>query len=463
MNKLKLYDTLSKNYIEFKPIDDQCIKMYVCGPTVYSYAHIGNARSVVVFDLLYRILKYLYKDVLYIRNITDVDDKIIKAARQENKTINDITTFYTNIFHEDIANLNCLPPNNEPKATEYIQDMINVIKVLIDNGYAYFSNKHVYFKVKAYNNYGMLSKKNIDDLIAGSRVEISKYKQHPGDFVLWKPAAEGDRSDSYWDSPWGIGRPGWHIECSVMSNLLLGADFDIHGGGADLKFPHHENEIAQSICAVPNSGFAKYWVHNDFITVNGEKMSKSLGNIVTINGLLHRHINGEVIRYALLSTHYRKKLDWNENILNNARKFLDKLYNAINVSYYNEITINANNIDSNVINALLDDMNTHLALLELQNIVTLINKNENDNDADKKELIIKLVNSASVLGLLTYTPDQWFCMDSIGIEIQKLINKRVYAKKQKDFITADKIRNILKEKGINLLDLPNGNTKWSKS
>ncbi|MDX5526731.1 MAG: cysteine--tRNA ligase, partial [Wolbachia endosymbiont of Andrena nigroaenea] len=320
---VRLYNTLTKKKELFTPIDKDHVKMYVCGPTVYDTAHIGNARSVVVYDVLFQLLKFCYGKVTYVRNITDIDDKIINAASEKNSNIESITTYYIKAFHDDMESINCKEPTHEPKATENVDYIIELIEHLLQSGHAYESDKHVYFNIESYHEYGALSGKKTDELVPGSRVEVNENKKHPGDFVLWKPASDIDyKLSSYWDSPWGEGRPGWHIECSAMSYAYLGKDFDIHGGGIDLQFPHHENEIAQSKSAFAGSMFAKYWIHNGFLTVNEEKMSKSLFNIVKVRDLLDSGIKGEVIRYALLKTHYRKPLDWTENVISDAQETL---------------------------------------------------------------------------------------------------------------------------------------------
>lgn len=328
MLMLQLYNTLSGKKEPFKPLKEDHVTMYVCGPTVYARPHIGNARSVVVYDVLFRLLSTLYPQVTYVRNITDVDDKINAAAIERGISIQALTSEVTQWFHDDITALGCLPPTHEPRATEHIDGMIEMIEQLIDRGHAYVGSdgEHVLFDVTSYHNYGLLSGRKLEDQEAGARVAVESYKHHAGDFVLWKPADDEDDASSKFDSPWGVGRPGWHIECSVMSSRFLGNSFDIHGGGADLKFPHHENEIAQSCCANEGSVYARYWVHNGFLTVNGEKMSKSLGNFVTVRDLLDAGIKGEVIRLALLMSKYNEPLDWNSEKIRDAEKLLDKWY-----------------------------------------------------------------------------------------------------------------------------------------
>lgn len=447
MNKLKLYNTLSGKKDEFIPQDENHVKMYVCGPTVYDRPHIGNARAVVVYDVLYRLLKTIYPKVTYVRNITDVDDKINAAAKANNEPISALTTRVTDWFHADMAALNNLPPDVEPKATEHIKEIISLIEKIIKNKHAYVSDGHVLFDVNSVGKlddyfYGKLSGKKLDDLIAGARVEVEKYKKNPGDFVLWKPAEKGDDPSSVFESPWGAGRPGWHIECSAMSTKYLGEDFDIHGGGADLKFPHHENEIAQSRCGNKNSHFAKYWVHNGFLTVNGEKMSKSLGNFITVRDLLDKGVKGEVIRYVLLATKYNEPLDWSEKKLDDAKLALDKFYKMAG-----DAKVGA--VDKEITEKLCDDLNTPAVFALLHNI----------KDA------AALKAGAGLLGLLQQTPEEWFAEDLSGVDsakIESLIEQRNAAKKARNFAEADKIRDELKAMGIILEDSPTG-TKWKKA
>ena len=324
-----LFNTLSGKKEILKPSDPQHVKIYACGPTVYNYAHIGNARMAVVFDTFVRTLRFIFPKVTYVSNITDIDDKIIEAAVEQNVEISVITKKFTKIYNEDMAKLNVLAPDVQPKATEYIPEMIDLIKELIEKDFAYEKDGHVLFHVPTYENYGKLSNRIKDEQIAGSRVDVADFKKDPADFVLWKPSTGVQPG---WESPWGIGRPGWHTECSAMSEKTLGLPLDIHGGGRDLIFPHHENEIAQSCCtAAENSNpesYAKYWMHNGFVTIDGEKMSKSLGNIILVNELTQKY-HGEVIRLALLSTHYRQALDWNDNVIHQAKKLLDKLYSCL--------------------------------------------------------------------------------------------------------------------------------------
>ena len=364
--ELYLFNSLTSKKELFVPLNNQHITMYVCGPTIYSSPHLGNARSTVVYDLLFRLLNYLYPKVTYVRNITDVDDKINIAAIDRNITIRQLTKEILQEFHDDMLELENLSPTIEPRVLDHLDDIIIMIKKLISNNYAYVSNGHVFFAVNRYKNYGKLSGRKIADLIAGSRIEISSDKENPEDFVLWKPAKDSDDVSSIFDSPWSKGRPGWHIECSVMSTKFLGNNFDIHGGGADLKFPHHENEIAQSCCANLDSSYAKYWVHNGFLTVNGEKMSKSLGNFITVRELLDGGVCGRVLRYILLSTHYRKPLDYNFKILEDTRKNLHKFDNIL--ADFDSNILPEIELPEEFISYLLDDLNISKAFAYLFNL-----------------------------------------------------------------------------------------------
>ena len=436
---IQLSNTLSRSVETLAPIDPSNIRMYVCGPTVYARPHIGNARSIVAYDVLYRLLAHDYPKVTYVRNITDVDDKINVAAVERKITIQQLTEEIIGQFHHDMGALNCLPPTVEPRATDHIAQMIALIESLIDKGFAYANQGHVLFRVEKDEKYGQLSRRTVKDMIAGARVEVAPYKEYPGDFVLWKPASEKDDASSKFDSPWGVGRPGWHIECSAMAGEHLGVDFDIHGGGADLMFPHHENEIAQSTCAHPGSHYAKLWVHNGFLTVNGEKMSKSLGNFITVHDLLSKGVKGEVIRFALMSTRYNEPLDWSEKLLADSQKVVDRLYRtaaATGDAPPNE----------EIVQALRDNLNTPKALAILQTL-------------DGAQLRA----SANFLGLLKHTSEEWFqgdTSDVLWIEVQ--IDARDQAKKAKDFAKADAIRAMLKEKGILLEDSATGTT-WRKA
>ena len=449
----QLFNTLSGNKERLEAIDPKHLKIYACGPTVYNYAHIGNARMAVVFDTLVRTLRVIYPKVTYVSNITDIDDKIIEAAKEQNVEITSITEKYTKIYNDDMLKLNVLAPDIQPKATEYIPEMIELIVELIEKDFAYEKEGHVLFHVPTYQNYGKLSKRNRDEQIAGSRVEVAPFKKDPADFVLWKPSTDEQPG---WESPWGIGRPGWHTECSAMSKKTLGLPFDIHGGGRDLIFPHHENEIAQSCCTSASidepDSYAKYWMHNGFVTINGEKMAKSLGNIILVKDLAENY-HGEVIRLALLSSHYRQGLDWNEKVIHQANKLINKLYEI--KDDLDDVTIsdkNENNLDA--ISILMDDLNTPGLITELNNIV----KEYNSSESDKEKIKSRLGLISSVLGILE---DETF--NEISEEFKNKINdmvlKRSEAKNNKDFKTADAIRDQLLELGVEINDSSDG-TEW---
>lgn len=454
---LKLYNSLSREKETFQPIDRNHVRIYVCGPTVYDRAHIGNARPVVVFDILYRLLKLMYSKVTYVRNITDVDDKINAASKNLGITIQELTVKTTEYYHHDMNALGVLSPDYEPRATEHISEMITLIEALIKKGYAYESHGHVLFKVSEYKSYGHLSRRNTDELLAGARVEIAPYKQDPGDFVLWKPSEEDVPG---WDSPWGRGRPGWHIECSAMSWKYLGEVFDIHGGGIDLIFPHHENEVAQSCCAHGTQRMANFWLHNGHLTVDGSKMSKSLGNFLTVEDLLANH-RGETVRLALMMTHYRQPLDWTNDVLMQAKQTLDRWYAALRD--YSKDTNDAQQLPQEVQDALEDDLNTPLALSHVHHIVNQLYKCS--NEAEKKELVKKLKGAAFVLGLLQSSPQEWLQGDQSKIsanEVEDFIEQRNLARKNKDFAEADRIRKHLLELGIQLEDGAQG-TIWRQA
>ncbi len=434
---------------KFQPIDEKNIKMYVCGPTVYDDPHIGNARPLVIFDLLFKVLKCKYGNdkVTYIRNITDIDDKIIQSAKDKKITIKDLTTRINKNFQEDCNYLNCEKPSFQPKATENINEMIQMIKSLIEKGFAYVNKNHVYFEVRKFKGYGKLSKKKIDDLISGSRVEVSSNKKNAEDFVLWKPSNESEPS---WTSPWGKGRPGWHLECSAMSKKYLGDKFDIHGGGRDLLFPHHENEIAQSCCSNGTEVFANYWVHNGFITQSNEKMSKSQGNILKISSF-RENVNGQAVRLALLSAHYRQPLDWNDKLLEESRKTIDKWYKS-----YIELDKHKLISDEDLY-PLYDDLNTPKYIANLHK---LYEKSLSGNLEDKKEF----VSACNFVGLLNETKEEWnnfkknkSTLSNDLIEIK--IKERNKARDDKNYELADKIRNELLEKGVQIED-KDGKTSW---
>ena len=454
MSALQIFNTLNSKKEVFKPIDKNHIKIYACGPTVYNFAHIGNARMAVVFDTFVRTLRTIYPKVTYVSNITDIDDKIIEAAKEQNAEISEITQKYTQIYNEDMSILNVLEPDIQPKATEYIPEMIQLIEDLINKEFAYEKNGHVLFHVPAYSMYGKLSNRNREEQIAGSRVEIAPFKKDPSDFVLWKPS---DDTQPGWDSPWGFGRPGWHTECSAMSEKTLGLPFDIHGGGRDLIFPHHENEIAQSCCSTANidepDSYAKYWMHNGFVTIDGEKMSKSLGNIILVRDLAQDH-HGEVIRLALLSSHYRQGLDWNEKIIHQAKKLLNKIY-AILDDLKSVNIAESNSPNSKDISILLDDLNTPGIIAELNKIA----KDYNSDTSDKKLVKSKLLLIGSVLGIFQ---DQSFneISDDIREKVEDLITKRNQAKEDRNFDLADQIRNELNALDIEIKDTSDG-TSWN--
>ena len=458
MQPIKIFNTLSGKKEEFSPLDPNHIKIYACGPTVYNYAHIGNARMAVVFDTLVRVLRYKYPKVTYVSNITDIDDKIIDAANEQQVPIKEITEKYTSIYNDDMSQLAVNIPDIQPKATEYISEMIDLIENLINKDHAYEKEGHVLFHVPSYDNYGMLSNRNRDEQIAGSRVEIAPFKKDPADFVLWKPSSS---SQPGWDSPWGFGRPGWHTECSAMSEKTLGLPFDIHGGGRDLTFPHHENEIAQSCCSTadiskPNS-YANYWMHNGFVTINGEKISKSLGNIILVKDLANEY-HGEVIRLALMSSHYRQGLDWNEKIIHQSKKLLDKLYKIL-LDLKLEDLVEIQN--DSWIDPLLDDLNTPGFIA---NVNVLVKSYLSASKEKKGILKSKLVLLGNLLGILQEDPYSWFESDKLDKnineeEIEALIVKRNEAKMNKDFEKADVIRAELMSKGIELMDSSSG-TSW---
>jgi cysteinyl-tRNA synthetase len=446
MNSLKIYNTLSREKEEFIPLNKDSVGMYVCGPTVYDEPHIGNARPLIIFDLVYRILikKFGKNKVNYVRNITDIDDKIIQRANELKIDINELTKSVTDIFLADCKYLNCLLPNNQPKATENIKGMIQMIENLLDKKFAYIKDGNVYFNVNKFKDYGKLSNKNPKDLISGSRVEISELKNNPLDFVLWKPSKE---KEPFWESPWGKGRPGWHIECSAMSEKYLGKEFDLHCGGLDLIFPHHENEIAQSICANGSNILAKYWMHNGYVTVDGKKMSKSDGNFVTINNLKNS-FNGQIVRLSILGTHYRQPLDWNLKILETNKKILE--------NWYSLYSPNEDEISNELFNILLDDLNTPKFIT---NIHSLYNKAKTGDAAAKKYL-----NSAlKFIGLFEQNEEQFNSLrkkSNLDItDIENLIEQRNFARKDKDFKKADNIRLELEKNGISIEDL-NDKTHW---
>ena len=442
-----LTNNLTNKKEKFIPKDKNNVRMYVCGPTVYDDPHIGNARPVVVFDILFKILKNKYPNVTYVRNITDVDDKIIKSSKENNISISELTKRITQSFNEDCIYLNCEKPNHEPKATEHISEMIEMISELIKKGFAYENNKHVYFEVKKFKDYGQLSNKKLDELVAGSRIEVSDNKKNPEDFVLWKPSETDEPS---WDSPWGKGRPGWHLECSAMAKKYLGNEFDVHGGGVDLLFPHHENEIAQSRCANDSKAFANYWLHNAFITMSNEKMAKSQGNILKIKDFRNNK-SGQVLRMALMSAHYRQPLDWNDKLLEECENTISKWYNV----YLNIKT--KLKISDEILKPLLDDLNTPGYIANLHK---LYEKAAKGSDEDK----ILFISACNFIGLLNENKEDWlkFKKNKVSIsenEILIKINQRNEARVNKNYKEADKIRDELLDKGV-LIEDKDGKTTW---
>lgn len=446
---LKVYNSYSGKKEVFTPIDADTVKMYVCGPTVYNRVHIGNARPVVVFDTLYRLLKTLYSNVIYARNITDIDDKIMQAAKDNNEAISDITSRYTKAYFDDMAELNNLEPDIVPFATEHVDEMIAMVSTLVEKGHAYAAEGHVLFDVKSMDDYGKLAKRSLEDMLAGARVEVAAYKKYAGDFVLWKPSSAEEPG---WDSPWGRGRPGWHLECSAMIEKHLGNTIDIHGGGVDLQFPHHENEIAQSTCAHGGEQFVRYWMHNAYINIDGEKMSKSLGNFKMVKDLLD-HYSGEVLRFTILSAHYRSELNFSVDALDAARKTLDNLYGYLqsvtDVAVDGGIDITGDDIYQ----ALLDDLNTPVAIRELHALGKKMKAATGDEQARLKSHFIK---ASGLMGLLQQDPEAWFYVEAADGELSDAdIDKEVAAMQQarqdKDYALADEIRDKLQGQGIVLV------------
>ena len=445
MNNLYLYNTVSRKKETFVPLDKNNVRMYVCGPTVYDYPHVGNARPLIIFDVLFRLLQELYgtNKVTYARNITDVDDKIIEAAKENKTSIFELTKKVTINFHEDCKYLGCLIPTIEPKATDHIPEMISLTEKLIANNFAYEKNNHVFFEVAKFSSYGKLSNKKLVDLIVGARVEVSDLKKSPADFVLWKPSINNEPG---WDSPWGKGRPGWHLECSAMSEKYLGKEFDIHGGGLDLIFPHHENEIAQSICANQTRVLANVWMHNGYVTVNKEKMSKSLNNFITINQLKEKH-DGQVIRLAMLSANYKQPFDWNDKILEDSYKILNKWY-----EFYSSETLP---INPSILQHLKDDLNTPKFIAEMHKLYDQAIEGDKDSAS-------QLSSACKLLGLFNKNNNDWKKNKNINYlsesEIQLLISKRNLAREQKDFKRSDEIRKMLNEGGVVIEDNQNVTT-----
>lgn len=456
MPEIYLHNTLKQRKDKFIPIDANNVRMYVCGPTVYDKAHLGNAKTPVVYDVLYRLLCYVYgkEHVTYVSNITDVDDKILNKHKETGKSIREITEQTYNWYIDDMKKLNVLSPNYRPRATEYIPEMIKLVELLLKNGHAYIADKQVLFDVDSMPNYGFLSGRSMKEMVAGARVEIADYKKNPADFILWKPS---DADQPGWNSPWGYGRPGWHLECSAMSSKLLGNDFDIHGGGSDLIFPHHENECAQSCCAYPGTHFAHYWVHTGMLMINGVKMSKSLGNFYTVDEILAKY-PAEALRLLFLTTHYHQPFNFTFEGLEQAKNILDKFYNALLKNA--DIPAEKTEPSEKLIAALCDDLNTPLALSYLHETLGNLNKAETKEERIKYKS--ELMANAYMLGLLYNDAESWFKgAASDDAEIEALIAKRTEAKKNKDWATADAIRNELKERGIVLEDSAAGTT-WKK-
>tara|TARA_E500000178_G_scaffold133404_1_gene133402 strand:+ start:137 stop:1516 length:1380 start_codon:yes stop_codon:yes gene_type:complete len=457
--KIYLSDTLSKKKKEFIPIDHKNVRIYACGPTVYNFPHFGNARMAVVTDLLVRVLKQKYKKVTFISNITDIDDKIIEAAKEQNVTIGELTNKYHLIYNQDMESLGVSLPTFQPKATDYIADMIDFIKILVDNKCAYESDGNILFETDSYKYYGALSKRVMNDQKTGTRVKKANYKRNDNDFILWKPSSKNEPG---WDSPWGLGRPGWHIECSAMSKKCLGLPFDIHCGGVDLTFPHHENEIAQS-CSLGNGNlkpesFCNYWFHNGFVTFDNIKMSKSLGNIKLVRDLLKKY-EGRVLRLCLLSAHYKQPLDFSENSLKQFKNYLHKLDNFYNVNFseeYEREKIVNNNYFEEFLSSLFDDINTPKALRILND---QISKVRNTTLTEKKIILQSIFKSLKILGIEKSSLNK---LENDKGEIMKLIKERENARKNKNFNLADELRDKLKKMHIEIEDTPDG-TKWFKT
>ena len=442
---INLYNTLTKKKEKFIPINSSSVKMYACGPTLYSNPHIGNFRPIIIFDVLFRVLRLTFGEdrVNYVRNITDIDDKIIDKANELNITTDELVELTQKTYHQNLNSLSILSPTHEPKATNYISKMIEMITSLIDKKFAYISNGHVLFEAKKYKDYGSLSKFSLKDIISGARVEVAEYKKNPEDFVLWKPSKTNEPS---WDSPWGSGRPGWHIECSAMISELLGETIDIHAGGIDLIFPHHENEIAQSTCC-HDKKMSNFWLHNGFINFKGEKMSKSLGNTTIVNDLLAKH-DPTVLKYSLLTTHYRQPIDFSNDLLSYSQNIINKWENYIQ-------EVKSSELDTEFVSALLDDLNTPKALMRLQQIIANLKK-----DINNEVLLAHFNNGLSLLGL-----NPSFLKKDLDLDkeyIENMISQRQIAKSNKDFELADKIRDELFKQGIVLEDTKN-ETTWKKN
>lgn len=455
--KIHLYNTATRRKEEFVPADPKRVTMYACGPTVYGFPHIGNARPAVVFDLFYRLLMHEFDHVIYVRNITDVDDKINAAAIEEGVSISQISARYTKAYHQNMADLGVLPPSIEPKVTEHMPQIIGMIKRLIATGNAYEAEGHVLFHVPSYPEYGALSGRNLKEMIAGARVDVAPFKKDETDFVLWKPSGMDQPA---WDSPWGAGRPGWHIECSTMIEHHLGDTIDIHGGGQDLVFPHHENERAQSTCVHHGKLFSRYWMHNGFVNVDHEKMSKSLGNVLLVQDLLGQ-ASGEAIRFTLLGTHYRSPLDWTDQILSQSCRNLDRLYEVLLKLSDIEVNGSTDDVPAAFMDALKDDLNTPAAIAELHRLAKKVNS---ASQVSRRVLKKQLLAAGKMLGILQLDPATWFhgTGEIDEVEIATLVNLRASAKKERDFKRADEIREQLRGMGIQVQDRSDGTSSWRK-
>ena len=454
---MRLYNTKTAKKEIFTPIDEESISMYLCGPTVYNCAHIGNARPAVVFDVLYKLLKFHYPKVTYARNITDIDDKINKSALELGVNIKKYSKKYADIYNHDIEQLGVSAPDIEPYATQHIPQIIAMINQLIASGHAYEAEGHVLFAVESYKNYGKLSNRNIQDMIAGARVEVAPYKKHPADFVLWKPS---DAELPGWGSPWGRGRPGWHIECSAMCKAHLGDVIDIHCGGRDLVFPHHENEAAQSCCANNTESFAHYWLHNGMINMGSQKMSKSLGNIMLIKDVIAQY-KGEVIRWLLLSAQYRQSVDWSEDSIHKAQKTMDRIYATLRDNQDVLVEVDKSHIPEAIITALDDDLNTPIAFAEINKLAKQLAKAE--TDSEKQLYKSQLLSTGELLGFFQEDAEDWFKSSDIDIDIEKvesMIQQREQARTDKDWAKSDEIRDQLVAMNVILEDSAHG-TRWS--
>ena len=439
--KLTLYNSYTRKKELFTPINDKRVTIYACGPTVYGPGHIGNGRSAIVFDTLTRLLRYKYEKVIYARNITDVDDKIITASKDEGISVSEITDKYTKQYHKDFERLNVHPPDIEPFATDHINEMISFINELISNKNAYISDSNVLFDVSTFSEYGSLSGRKVEDMIPGSRIQVASYKKGSSDFILWKPSKENEIG---WESPWGRGRPGWHLECSTMIKKHLGETIDIHGGGEDLTFPHHENELAQSKCC-NKKNLSNFWVHNGLLRVNNNKMSKSMKNFVLMKDLL-KDYDGEIIRLAMLGSHYRQPLIWSDDLISQSKKTINNLYNSIK-DLDSNIDINNCKPDDKVLEALHDDLNTPKALAEIFSISKNISKSKNKDD-----LVRSLVGSANLIGLLKHKSIDKMPKQKLTKEIKSLIKQREIARQNKDYKESDKLREILLGLGVEIND-----------